>query len=66
MQVLSNPSPRVESTPENQKPTSIDSIIYKHATHTKLRHFVGGKSEWKLSNPWGDKLDSPPFLIPPG
>ena len=44
-----------------QKPTIIELIIH-NTRHTKLCHLICVRSEWKLSNPWGD---SPPFLIPP-
>ena len=53
------PSLRVPSTPnKKKKPTTIDLVIYKHSTHTKLHHFVRSRSAWKLSNPWGDKRKS--------
>ena len=43
--------------PIKRKPTTIDLIIYKHSTH-KSRHLKRGRSEWKLSNPCGDKRKS--------
>ena len=56
---------RVASIPNKQKPAIIDLIIYNHSARTKLCHLARGRSEFKLSNPWGDKRNSPPFLIPP-
>ena len=53
-----HPSPRVASTPTEQSLTTIRLIIYKHSTHTKLRHLARGRSEEKLSNPWVDKRKS--------
>ena len=52
----SHPSLRVASTPNKQKPITIDLIVYKQTIHTKLCHFARVRSEWKLSNPWGDSL----------
>ena len=48
------------------KSITIDVIMYRHTTLTKLRHLAGEKTEGKLHNPCGNKeiLDSSPFLIP--
>ena len=49
---------RVASTRIEQKPTTTGLFIYKHSTHTKLRHLGRGRSEEKLSNSWGNKRKS--------
>ena len=47
--------------PIKQKPTTIELIVYKHSTHTKLYHLnrlgLSGSSQTSLG-------DSPPILIP--
>ena len=55
---IPDPSPRVASTPIEQKPTTIGLIIYRHFTRTKLRHLARGRSERKLSNPCINKRKS--------
>ena len=37
-----------------QKQTTIDLLIYKHFTHTKLHHLALEKAEGKLPNTWGN------------
>ena len=48
----------MHQTPIEQKPTTIDLIIYKHYTHTKLGQLAPGSSEGKLSHPWSNKRKS--------
>ena len=58
MQVFSNPitpSSIKTQNPKEQKPTTIGLTIYKYWLRTKLRHLARGRSEGKLSNPWGSK-----------
>ena len=59
--------PEQHQPPIEPKPTTIRLIIYKHThththTHThiltKLHHLTHGRSQGKLSNPWGSKRKS--------
>ena len=60
--VLENFANFTEKPAIKQKPITVELIVYKHSTHTKLGHIAHVRSEWKLLNSW-DEL--PPFLIPP-
>ena len=55
---IPHPSPRVASTPIEQKPTSIGFIMCKHFTCTKLSKPARKKTEGKLPNPWDNTRKS--------
>ena len=64
--VLENFANFTVKPPLKQKPTTIELIVYKHSTHTKLCHLPHVRSERKLSNPlgWLISLSHSTWLIP--
>ena len=55
---ITHPSPRVASTPNRTKPTTMGLTICKYSTHTKLHHLACDRSEGKLLNLCGNKRKS--------
>ena len=48
---------KTETAMVYKKPSTNTTLTLTHA-HTKLYHLAGGRSEGKLSNPWGSKRKS--------
>ena len=64
--VLENFANFTVKPPLKQKPSTIELIVYKHSTHTRLCHLPHVRSEWKFSTPlgWLTSLSHSTWLIP--